>query len=99
MTYNVKDCTRCGSSMIQNHAYGPESLSVWREHSNGETESKQVRLCSVCNSELWDWVDGEDAPDRSDTVDPVQLDRVGNSVQRHIDELEALWESLQENKG
>lgn len=86
-------CDRCGSQIV-NQNYHHESLTVFRDVDEDGWESKEMDLCSMCLDELWDWVEPEDSPDRSDVADPMSIERIEQNVGSHIDELEWILEQL-----
>jgi hypothetical protein len=48
----------------------------------------------MCLDELWEFVFEEEI-DRSDKADPIPLNRLGDNVQRYIDDLESVLEQVQ----
>jgi hypothetical protein len=51
----------------------------------------------MCLDDIWEFV-FETGVDRSDKADPLPIDRLGENVERHIDDLESVLESLEATK-
>lgn len=94
---NVEPCERCDSSIAYHTLSGERRLEIWRHNGQSE-EYADVRLCSTCLDELWDWVFDE-GPDRSDAAGPVPLSRMAESVQDHINDLEAVLDAIEGAEG
>ena len=90
-------CDRCDSKIVE-HPHTPvEKWPFMRYVGSGESESEDARLCSMCLDDLWGFVFDADI-DRSDKADPVPLQRVTESVDRHISDLEGLKAEIEEHE-
>lgn len=85
------ECDRCGSTIVLDRFKQPYGLPPKPKGDGNVFEAGEARLCSQCVYDLYEWVKGESI-DRSDTVDPVSLERLNESVERHIEELEKIQE-------
>jgi len=93
---DIKDCTRCGSKIVEQRHNARRATEFIRHVENYKSvESKTAKLCSECHDDLWDFVFDSDV-DRSDKADPMPLEKMGESVQRQVDDLRGVLESLEE---
>lgn len=88
------DCTRCGSKIVEDHFHRPTFHELSRKTSEKEIELATAQLCSTCREELWDWVFGDDSPNRENYADPVLLEHLAADVEHHIQELERILSEL-----
>lgn len=93
MSYHVESCGRCEAKITESDHRAPDKQQFYRELGGGKHEADSIRLCSMCLDDVWEFVFDVEV-DRSDRADPVPLNRVTDSVQRHIDSLEELREDL-----
>lgn len=91
---HIETCGRCDSKIVEASHGRPEKMQFYREHKDGTYESQEIRLCSICINELWEFV-FETELDRSDKADPVGIAKMGNSVNRHIEELQNILNELE----
>jgi hypothetical protein len=91
---SVGECERCGSKIIENSHRRPEKQRFHRELTGGEYVTDEIRLCSMCLDDVFEFVFDSEV-DRSDKADPIPLERLGNNVNRYIDDLENVLESIE----
>lgn len=90
MGKRVISCDRCDSKIVDHPHRRVERWGFARYvGDDGKEETEEAALCSMCLDDLWEFIFETDV-DRSDKADPVPLQRVANSVDRHISELEEL---------
>lgn len=89
-----ESCDRCGASIIADPFDRPRAFQFVHERpADDDTvqyESEARQLCTKCEEELLEWIDGDDAPDRSDRVDlptAVQAGRTLRSTAAHLEEV------------
>ena len=92
----IEDCERCGAKIEQPNHTRKHPVDVCRKDGVDEIETASVLLCSMCENDLWDWVHGKDAPDRSDMADPIPIERMGESIDQYIEDLQDTKEELSE---
>lgn len=91
----IKDCTRCGSKIVEQRHNARRATEFIRYVENYKSvESKTAKLCSECHDDLWDFVFDSNV-DRSDKADPMPLEKMSESVQRQVDDLQGVLESLE----
>jgi len=92
----IKDCTRCGSKIVEQRHNARRATEFIRYVENYKSvESKTAKLCSECHDDLWGFVFDSDV-DRSDKADPIPLEKMGESVERYIDDLQDVLVSLED---
>lgn len=94
---NVADCDRCGSKIIEEGYAHPKTVEISRHVGEGMWDHEDVRLCSMCLDDLWEWA-FEDLIDRSDKADPLPLDQMAENVDRHISDLVGVLDQIEEAK-
>lgn len=96
---NVEGCTRCGATIARNpHGGGPyDRFDIVRHVGEGGWDSATVELCTMCLDDMWEWAFESDV-DRSDKADPMPLERMAESVRRHIEQLESVLDEIAEAK-
>lgn len=92
----VKECTRCGSKIVESSYAQERWLTLSRQDGQNDYERRDAKLCSECEGAMFKWVFGEDTPDRSDTADPLPLQRVAENVEGHIESLEEILSVIRE---
>jgi len=98
MRSSIEECDRCNSKIVERRFNESELLQVVRMSGSGEFDMKEVKLCSMCWDELWEWSSDEGEPDRSDVADPVPLDELAENVDRHISDLVGILDDLEDAK-
>ena len=91
--YNVEDCGRCGSKIIESLMRGSRKDVFSRRKPDGERENRDIRLCSTCKEELWKFI-FEESIDRSDKADPIPLQKIGEGVEQYITDLESVLDEI-----
>lgn len=95
----TEKCDRCDSTILEETHTRSERMRVSRHVGDGQGwEQKEVLLCSMCYDDLWAWTAGDGARDRSGVADPLPLDRMADSVERHINDLESALEAIDEER-
>jgi hypothetical protein len=90
----VAECERCGSKIIESSHRRPEKQQFYRELGGGEYVVDEIRLCSMCLDDVFEFVFESDV-DRSGKADPIPLERLGENVERHIDDLERVLAQIE----
>jgi len=93
----IKTCDRCNSKITGQSHSRERPMQFHRYPSGNGYETDEARLCSICLDELWEFVFEEEV-NRSDKADPIPLENMATSVERHIEGLEGVLEQLQEAK-
>jgi len=93
----ITKCGRCGSKIVESPHSPKEPCNFTHYPDSESVETEQIILCSMCLDDIWEFV-FETEVDRSDKADPLPVDRLGENVERHIDDLESVLESLEATK-
>lgn len=94
---SVTKCERCGSNIVENGYYTSRSERperFRRELGRGEYATDEIRLCSMCLDDVWEFV-FEAEIDRSDKSDPIPMERLSENVTQHIRNLERILDEIE----
>lgn len=84
---SVTECERCEAKIVES-SYNPDRpIEFMRETGGGECEVDDIRLCSMCLDDVWEFV-FEAEIDRSEKADPIPLERLSENVERYVGDLE-----------
>jgi hypothetical protein len=91
---SVAECERCGSKIVEHEHRRTRKSQFTRELGGGEHVVDEIRLCSMCLDDVFEFV-FESEVDRSEKADPIPLARLGENVERYIDDLENVLEVIE----